>query len=338
MPKRHARMADWVGRGAQCGVHETYRLHGEFDFECHERFAALLGLGKRREEPIAPRVNIADDEAQIENEEKTKAVEHSTPNLPGIAALRAEVRASSERVKLCKGGASFVEVVRTRRDDGREGSRTVRVEVSNNDPRRSRGGADAGDFETIKHRLDEHLTDHVQRLSAERERTYARKVRALEEVFLNGDSRAKRLDPVEWRLECERRRLKDSIEALDTHPWYARILKTVGTSESAAYFLSKPGGAGAGGIGESVPGGFGSAGADNRGFARREPNRAELVVGVAVRDVVESGRMFDRDEFFAMCARLDPKDLSRGERMVAFIREELGVTAEEYEDWVSSRG
>ena len=136
-------MADWVGRGAQCGVHETYRLHGEFDFECHERFAALLGLGKRREEPIAPKVNIADDEAQIENEEKTKAVEHSTPNLPGIAALRAEVRASSERVKLCKGGASFVEVVRTRRDDGREGSRTVRVEVSNNDSRRLRGGADA---------------------------------------------------------------------------------------------------------------------------------------------------------------------------------------------------
>jgi len=243
LPKRHARMA-------QCGVHETYRLHGEFDFECHERFAALLGLGKRREEPIAPTVNIAADEAQIENGEKTKAVEHSTPNLPGIAALRAEVRASNERVKLCKGGASFVEMVRTRRDDGREGSRTVRVEVSNNDSNnRSRAGADAGDFDAIKRRLDEHLTDHVQRLSAERERMYARKVRALEDVFLNGDSppeRANRLDPVEWRLECERRRLKDSIEALDTHPWYARILKTVGTSESAAYFLSKPGGAGAG--------------------------------------------------------------------------------------------
>lgn len=338
MPKRHARMA-------QCGVHETYRLHGEFDFECHERFAALLGLGKWREEPIAPTVNIAADEAQIEDGEKTKAVEHSTPNLPGIAALRAEVRASNERVKLCKGGASFVEMVRTRRDDGREGSRTVRVEVSNNNDsnNRSRAGADAGDFDAIKRRLDEHLTDHVQRLSAERERTYARKVRALEDVFLNGDSppeRANRLDPVEWRLECERRRLKDSIEALDTHPWYARILKTVGTSESAAYFLSKPGGAGAGGIGEAVPGGFGPAGADNKGFnrARREPNRAELVVGVAVRDVVESGRMFDRDEFFAMCARLDPKDLSRGSRMVEFIREELGVTTEEYEDWVSSRG
>ena len=37
---------------------EMYRLHGEFDVECHERFAALLGLEKRREEPIAPRVNI----------------------------------------------------------------------------------------------------------------------------------------------------------------------------------------------------------------------------------------------------------------------------------------
>ena len=165
-------------------------IRDRFDVECHERFAALLGLEKRREEPIAPRVNIAADEAQIENEEKTKAVEYSTPNLPGIAALRAEVRASSERVKLCKGGASFVDLVRTRRDDGREGSRTVRVEVSNNDSRRLRGGADAGDFETIKRRLDDHLTDHVQRLSVERERTYARKVRALEEVFLNGDSRA----------------------------------------------------------------------------------------------------------------------------------------------------
>ena len=317
---------------------EMYRLHGEFDVECHERFAALLGLEKRREEPIAPRVNIAADEAQIENEEKTKAVEYSTPNLPGIAALRAEVRASSERVKLCKGGASFVDLVRTRRDDGREGSRTVRVEVSNNDSRRLRGGADAGDFETIKRRLDEHLTDHVQRLSVEREHTYARKVRALEEVFLNGDSRAKRLDPVEWRLECERRRLWDSIRALDTHPWYARILKVVGTSEGTAYFLSKPGGGGAGGIGEAVPSGFGAAGADNRGFARREPNRAELVVGVAVRDVIESGRMFDRDAFFTMCAGLDPKDLSRGERMIAFIRNELGMSADEFEDWVSSRG
>jgi len=112
----------------------------------------------------------------------------------------------------------------------------------------------------------------------------------------------------------------------------------VGTSEGTAYFLSKPGGGGAGGIGEAVPGGFGAAGADNRGFARREPNRAELVVGVAVRDVIESGRMFDRDAFFTMCAGLDPKDLSRGERMVAFIRNELGVSSDEYEDWVGSRG
>ena len=87
-----------------------------------------------------------------------------------------------------------------------------------------------------------------------------------------------------------------------------------------------------------MPGGFGAAGADNRGFARREPNRAELVVGVAVRDVIESGRTFDRDAFFTMCAGLDPKDLSRGERMVAFIRNELGVSADEYEDFVSSRG
>lgn len=102
----------------------------------------------------------------------------------------------------------------------------------------------------------------------------------------------------------------------------------MGTSEGTAYFLSKPGGGGAGGIGEAVPG----------GFARREPNRAELVVGVAVRDVIESGRMFDRDAFFTMCAGLDPKDLSRGERMVAFIRNELGVSADEFEDWVSSRG
>ena len=48
--------------------------------------------------------------------------------------------------------------------------------------------------------------------------------------------------------------------------------------------------------------------------------------------------MFDRDTFFTMCAGLDQKDLLRGERMVAFIREELGVSAVEYEDWVSSRG
>lgn len=337
VPNETREMADLACTRRDGRVPETYQPLGEFDFECHERYATLLGLGKRREESVAPEVNIApladEDEAQIGNVQEPREAddEHSAaPNLPGIAALRAEVRVSNERANRCKSGASFVEMVRTRNSRGK--SRTVRIDVS-------RGVSHGGDFDAIKHRLDTTLTDHVRRLSAERERTYAYKVRALDDVFLKGDPGApKRLDPVEWRLECERRRLWDSIRALDTHPWYARILKVVGTSEGTAYFLSKPGGGGAGGIGEAVPGGFGAAGADNRGFARREPNRAELVVGVAVRDVIESGRMFDRDAFFTMCAGLDPKDLSRGERMVAFIRNELGVSADEYEEWVSSRG
>ena len=118
VPNETREMADLACTRRDGRVPETYQPLGEFDFECHERYATLLGLGKRREESVAPEVNIApladEDEAQIGNVQEPREAddEHSAaPNLPGIAALRAEVRLSNERARRCKSGASFVEMV-----------------------------------------------------------------------------------------------------------------------------------------------------------------------------------------------------------------------------------
>ena len=138
----------------------------------------------------------------------------------------------------------------------------------------SRRVSHGGDFDAIKHRLDTTLTDHVRRLSAERERTYAYKVRALDDVFLKGDPASKRLDPVEWRLECERRRLWDSIRALDTPPVVRENSESRGYVGGYGLFPVQARRRWSGGYRRGCARRVRAAGADNRGFARREPNRA----------------------------------------------------------------
>ena len=58
MPNETREMADLACTRRDGRVPETYQPLGEFDFECHERYAKLLGFGKRREESVAPAVNI----------------------------------------------------------------------------------------------------------------------------------------------------------------------------------------------------------------------------------------------------------------------------------------